>query len=296
MSESNSINSTSAGIVGNTGTGFVSSPATIHCVQVGGATSSTLVNITNGTTGQVLNANTGADPSWGAVPSSFSPNSTINIFDDFIGSVLQVPASGQSLIDSQLSWTISSGTLASASGTAAHQGIIGFGAAGEDINFRLNNSTSGQTTLLGGGVLSCTWVINVATLSTGTNTYILYLGLDDGASSEPSNGVYFVYSNGLNSGNWSGKTAAGGVRTTVNSATAVTTGWHNLTITVNAAATSVEFFVDGVSIGTSSTNIPTAGGQEISPSFLMDYSAGTIPAQALQIDLFYLSQTLTTPR
>ncbi len=230
---------------------------------------------------------------------SFAPNATVNIFDDFIGSDLQVPASGTSLIDSLLSWQFNSGTLAAASGTTGHPGIISFAAATGDINFRLLNDASGSfgyPFLLGGGVLSCTWIINVATLSTGTNSYTLYSGLGDGTTTESTNGTYFVYSNGLNSGNWSAKTAAGGSRTTVNSAIPVTTGWHKLTATTNAAATSVEFFVDGVSIGSSVSNIPKAGGQEICPFFHMDYAAGTIPAQALQVDLFYLSQTLTTAR
>lgn len=64
MAVGNSINEQTTGICGFSGTAFVGSPATIHCVQVGGSTSSTLTSITNGTTGQVLTAQTGADPIW----------------------------------------------------------------------------------------------------------------------------------------------------------------------------------------------------------------------------------------
>ena len=225
---------------------------------------------------------------------TFTPNATVNIFDDFIGAALQVPASGSSIIDSQLSWNFTAGTLSNTTnGTSSHPGILSWTNTASDINFRLNQGTDGLPLVLGGGELSLSWVVNIGNLSTGVNTYILYIGLSVGGTSEPTDGVYFVYSNGLNSGNWSGKTASASSRTTVNSGTAVTTGWHNLTLTVNAAATLVEFFVDGVSIGTANANIPSAA---ITPAFLMDYSAGTISAGTVQVDLFYLSQTLTTPR
>ncbi len=62
----NSINETTTGISGFTGTGFTGSPATQHSVQIGGATSSTLANVTNGTTGQVLTAITGSAPTFQA--------------------------------------------------------------------------------------------------------------------------------------------------------------------------------------------------------------------------------------
>lgn len=64
MAIGNAINEQTTGITGFSGTAFVGSAATQHCVQVGGSTSSTLTSIANGTTGQVFTANTGADPSW----------------------------------------------------------------------------------------------------------------------------------------------------------------------------------------------------------------------------------------
>lgn len=60
----NSINEATTGIVGFTGTAFTATAATQHAIQVGGSTSSTLTNISIGTTGQVLQAATTADPTW----------------------------------------------------------------------------------------------------------------------------------------------------------------------------------------------------------------------------------------
>ncbi len=60
----NSIGETTTGIVGFTGTAFVGSAATQHAVQIGSTTSSTLASVSVGTTGQVFQANTTADPTW----------------------------------------------------------------------------------------------------------------------------------------------------------------------------------------------------------------------------------------
>ncbi len=60
----NSINEATTGVTGFTGTAFVGSPATQHCVQIGGSTTSTLSSVSNGTTGQILTAVTGLDPTF----------------------------------------------------------------------------------------------------------------------------------------------------------------------------------------------------------------------------------------
>lgn len=68
MAEANAINSTSAGIVTNTGTGFTSSTVTQHGVLIGGA-SNAASSLAVAATGTVLSGNTGADPSFTATPS-----------------------------------------------------------------------------------------------------------------------------------------------------------------------------------------------------------------------------------
>lgn len=65
MTEANSINAATAGIVGNTGTSFTGTAVTAHNVIVGGSTSSTLVNVAPSTSGFVLTSNgASADPSF----------------------------------------------------------------------------------------------------------------------------------------------------------------------------------------------------------------------------------------
>ena len=52
---------------------------------------------------------------------------------------------------------------------------------------------------------------------------------------------------------------------------AATTGWVRLKIIVNSAGTSVEYFINGTSVGSSTTNIPTVG---MSVAVGIDHGAG----------------------
>lgn len=69
----NSINEGTTGICGFTGTAFTGTPVTQYNTLVGGATSSALVNISPGTSGQVLTSNgAAANPSYQS-PVGFTP-------------------------------------------------------------------------------------------------------------------------------------------------------------------------------------------------------------------------------
>jgi len=249
--------------------------------------------LANGTTGQVLTATTGAPPSWSTV-SSFTPNSVVNLYDDFIAVIGSGTISGSlSWSDSGNGWLVSGGTGA----TSGHPGVIGLASTvaltrplflGSGANF-------GTAFFLGGGVLTVDWVFNIATASNSTNRYKLVFGLGDTNAAAQANGCWVQYSDNANSGNWTFNTASASSATNSNSSTAVTTGWHHAQIVVNAAATSVQFNMDGVSLGTAiTTNIPTAAG--ITPFANLEYVAGTIAAGSILIDMFSLSQTLTTAR
>jgi hypothetical protein len=97
--------------------------------------------------------------------------------------------------------------------------------------------------------------IKVPILS-GTPAFTVKIGMASSAIAATTNGIYFQYTHSLNSGRWVGTTISSSVSTNVNSTIAVDTEWVRLGVVVNSTNTSVEFFVDGVSIGTSTTNIP----------------------------------------
>jgi hypothetical protein len=76
MATNNSINLNSPGITGYDGTGtFTGTIVTAHNVLVGGSSTDTLSNVSPSTSGLVLTSNgTSSDPSFQAVPGSFSAN------------------------------------------------------------------------------------------------------------------------------------------------------------------------------------------------------------------------------
>jgi hypothetical protein len=81
-------------------------------------------------------------------------------------------------------------------------------------------------------------------------------GIGGTSTGEHSNGCYFAYDRTIGT-NWQCKTAAAGVRTTTDSGVAVTTGYVRLTVVVNAAGTSVLYYINGSLVATIGTNIPS---------------------------------------
>lgn len=268
---------------------------TQYNVQTGDAVNN-LNQVAPAASGTVLTSNgVASQPSFQAI-SSFVPNSTVNLKDDFIGSILY---NGPLFTAGELTWY--GGSLWSPGSSAAdssHPGVIAVNSV------TISNLFLGSTTVanaianlwfLGGGSITINWVFKIVTASTGVNRYILRLGMGiTDTAADQVNGVYFEYSDNINSGNWVYKTANASARTTTNSSTAVTTGWHNAQIVINAAASSISYTIDGVSLGAAITsNITTAG---ITPFLQVYVVAGGIPAGAVCVDLFYATQTLTTAR
>lgn len=87
---------------------------------------------------------------------------------------------------------------------------------------------------------------------------ILRIGMADfSTSADCTDGYYFEF-NPATSANWLMCCAAGGTRTKTASSSAVAAStWYRLKVVVNAGNTSAEFFVNGTSIGTVSTNLPS---------------------------------------
>jgi hypothetical protein len=72
-------------------------------------------------------------------------------------------------------------------------------------------------------------------------------------------------------------------------------GWDTLRIEVNAAGTSVAFFVDGVQVATHTANIPTGTARAFGAGWLLIKSLGTT-ARTVDADYLLVEHDLTTPR
>lgn len=145
---------------------------------------------------------------------------------------------------------------------------------------------------LGGGEWQVGWVARPTTLSNGTQRYQLAVGLiDNPAAVDQADGIYFVYDEGgvsagsAASANWQCVTSKGSARTWTTSSVAVSaTNWVELEARVNAAGTSVDFVIDGVTVATHTTNIPTGTGETCEIGAATWKSIGTT---AREIDLDY---------
>lgn len=99
--------------------------------------------------------------------------------------------------------------------------------------------------------------ISVGNLATVAQDFITVTGIGNTMTDEPTSGVYFMYNRSISS-NWLACTANGGTRTRIDTGIPVTTSWFKLSYEINAAGTSVTFYVGNTSVATITTNIPTS--------------------------------------
>lgn len=167
--------------------------------------------------------------------------------------------------------------------------------------FRYN----GYITSLGFGNGQYRWDsrVRISTNSDGTNTFQFISGFwDNTAGIDQVDGIYFLYdSQGVStgsaaSGNWQIVTASNSARTFTTTGTAINNAnLQKLRIDVNADATSVTFYIDDVSVGTHTTNIPSGASRLTTSGVYLLKSAGTT-ARTAEIDYLYLKAKFTTPR
>jgi len=224
------------------------------------------------------------------------PSFGIFVEDDFIGS----PSSLTGSSFGELAWRLdNSGTGAAISTSTAtdgsHVGVWSI-ATGSTSTGRcaFNLATSGI--VLGGGRAECEWLVQVPALSTVVDEFVCRVGINDtsnGTNSDAVDGVYFVYDRATNGANWQARTSSASSRTTVDTGVAVTAGaWVKLRAVVNAAATSVSFFVDNALVATITTNIPVTGTCLLAR---IDKTAGT-NTRTLLTDYVTFSTVFSTPR
>lgn len=101
---------------------------------------------------------------------------------------------------------------------------------------------------------------NIWIIRPSANTGVtIRVGMNDTSSSSDSNDGYYWEFDPTVSANWQMCCANSGTRTKTATSTAVSAAtWYKLEIRVNSGNTSAEFFIDGSSVGTVSTNLPTA--------------------------------------
>jgi hypothetical protein len=130
----------------------------------------------------------------------------------------------------------------------------------------LTTQTLESLMLNGSGPSTASVVVHYTQLSVAAEEFVGHYGFGDSASAEPTDGAYIRYDRTSGGDFYQCVTSNNSTRTVLTMdgsggtvAAPVTAGtWRRLDVVVNAAATSVGCYVDGVLSGTVATNIPTA--------------------------------------
>jgi len=180
----------------------------------------------------------------------------------------------------------SGGTAAAITSLAAHPGIL-------ELSFG-TSATGSATSKIGNAsiLLGNSWywkfeaVVKLVALSSADPDYTVRIGFIDNGAAESTDGAFFRYNDNVNSGKWQKVTRNNGTETGSANDTTVTadTNFHRYTIIVNPAGTVAEFFVDGVSKGTETTNIPTGAGRVTGGGVMFLKTAGVTDTAAIDID------------
>lgn len=156
--------------------------------------------------------------------------------------------------------------------------------------------TAGDAYYFGGSTFTLEGRFWIPVARDGTDDYSFVFGFHDATTVAAVDGAYFLYDNA--SANWQIVTRSNSTGTATASSTAVAiAGWVRLQIVVNAAASSVAFYVDGTQVNVSplTSNIPTAVNRQTGMRWGIVKSAGTTDRE-VWCDYIWLDQDYTTSR
>jgi len=176
-------------------------------------------------------------------------------------------------------FTVNSGTIANIPSETQTPGIIQLSTGGV--------SATGAATLFGdqgyyvdSGAMRYKARARLSAASSVGQAYKTYIGLSDLVDdTSPGEGIYFFHDE--NSANWFAVTNAAGTTSTDTTIAVAANQFYTLEIEIDADATGVQFFIDGVLVATHTANIPTA--QTTALTFSMIKSVGTT-ARNLDVD------------
>lgn len=186
-----------------------------------------------------------------------------------------------------LNWSYGA-SLGDIVGTADHPGIIQLTS---QISSAIISNVTGfsQYDITDSNVIWQSCVL-VPTLSTGIQTFTLYAGFTDNYSTPPTgSGIYFSYTDTVNSGHWTLTCVAAGTATNTDSGVAVAANtWYDLAFKKTAG--NVAFYINGVLKANITTNIPTA------PMDLFFANNTILGTGAFNVDMVYVKMSLLTNR
>ena len=224
----------------------------------------------------------------------------VSFFTDFFGNQLNIDG----LISNLSGGTISTLSIGNTPQLTNQIGVHAYATGIVATNFAQHLSSGAVTMYLGNGAWVFETSINILQLSTALERFRTFHGFAvfTGQATE-SDGVFFTYEEGgifngtAASPNWQCVTSANSVRTLTTTSTAVTaSAWNKLRIEVNAAGTSVAFFLNGTLVATHTTNIPLGSNSRYLLVKQGLYKATGSSSRSMYVDYLGYENIQTTPR
>ncbi len=221
-------------------------------------------------------------------------NQGIDYVEDFIGQ----PSGATGAIGQFL---ITNASTATAVVSGAKNGSSNMGTLELTLGvLRLANTVANANVAgvrLGGGQALYETVLKVSALSDSTDEYVVDIGLCDSASiTECVDGVWFRYDRTV-SVNWLKCTASNSTAACSSTGIAVAADtWTKLKFLVSATGVRADFYVDGVSGGALTANIPTGSSRETGLEARMYRTAGGSTSRLTYIDYIKFRYLFTTAR
>lgn len=140
----------------------------------------------------------------------------------------------------------------------------------------------------------CVWtLVNIPTLSNGTDTWIGRVGFGNLATGLPNNGAFFAHDIATSATNWLCQNRSGGAGAATDSGVAITPGTAQALEVCLNSTTNVTYSINGTTVCTLASNIPAAGTTAIGAQIIK--SAGTTSA-TLQQRRMCFKQSFSFPR
>lgn len=224
----------------------------------------------------------------------------LSFFYDFVGPISSLDA----IQTSTSGGIVSIIPGASIPNRTNQQGVAYYGMQTASTNYAAHISNSVIQLWFGGGAWNFESSINLNSLSTSLERFRTVHGFGSNTNNAiEADGAFITYDEGgtsngtIASPNWQCVTVANNVRTLTTTSTPVTANaWNKLRVEVNAAGTSVAFYVNGTLIATHTTNIPLGSASRfIIMKHGMFKTIGTTN-RVMYVDYLGYENILTTPR
>ena len=213
----------------------------------------------------------------------------ISTYAEFMGTSIVDPVFTSSAFGTSAANTLLVSTVPEERGNLQHS-------TGTTLSGRATFLTNNTISLGQGPVVVKSLNTRFPVLSNATDRYQYAFGLQDGASfAGITDGAYIAYDDAT-SGNFICTTESNGTQTnTTTGVTVAAATAYDFRVEVNAAATSVEFYIDNVLVATHTANIPSGVARQTGAGSALFKTIGTT-ARTVTIDAIGYSESFTTTR